>query len=142
MATNIQQSVAAYRAEYGLDGEPESFPVGQQIGVAAKTVDARLEIYFPKNQYRGFRNKLLKLARLQVSSYLLGRTYLASYKELWRCELQALQDWADTSDEKDVKAVLRAVGMYQTLSKESVQLLFLSVPTKAQARVKEYFNVS
>lgn len=142
MATNIKASVAAYRNEYGPEGTPESFPVGQQIGLAASALDSRLEKYFPKTKYRGFRDHLLKLVRLQASAHLLGRTNLVSYKELWRAELQALQDWAETTDEKDVKAVLRATGWYQTLSEENIQLLIASVPTKTQNKVKECFNVS
>lgn len=142
MATNIKASVAAYRNEYGPEGTPESFPVGQQIGLAASALDSRLEKYFPKIKYKGFRSHLLKLARLQVSAHLLGRTNLVSYKELWRCELQALQDWAETADEKNIKAVLRATGWYQTPSEENIQLLIASVPTKTQEKVKEYFNVS
>lgn len=142
MATNIQSSVAAYRTEYGPDGTPESFPVGLQIGVAAEAVNSRLEKYFPKTKYNGFRSGLLKIVRLQVSARLLGRTNLMSYKELWRADLKALQDWAETADEKDVRAVLRATGWYKTPSSENVQLLIASVSNRTQNKVKEYFNGS
>ena len=141
MATDIRKSVQAYRAQYGPEGENDSFPIPNQMGTTAGKVEKRLEPYFSKDKYPRCKSKALELARLDVSAELLG-THVTSSHGLWRAQLQALEDWANNATEADVKWLLRKTGWYQIPSQSSLNKLLAIVSTTTQVKLQEVYNVS
>ncbi len=93
------KSLTDLRAEYGYF----SFPEREELIAAVGRINQELKRLMPKNDLAGFRDHLVRAARLDLAGYALSdgegyRRRVRSFSELFRPELAYVESWLLQAD--------------------------------------------